>query len=111
MTDSEPLLINRRRRVGGITLGCIALAAVGFATQEKDSVWPAAAMRVGIVLGALWLCLPTESRPSAWAAITRGRLVVIILTAVLINRVKFILPLLAIAGILGWLLRPKKRRS
>lgn len=110
MTDSEPFLINRRRRVGWITLGCLALAAVGFATQEKDSVWPAAAMRVGIVLGALWLCLPAKTRPAAWAAITRGRLAVIILTALLINRVRFMLPLLAIAGILGWLLRSKKRR-
>ena len=26
-------------------------------------------MRVGIVLGALWLCLPTKTRPAAWAAI------------------------------------------
>lgn len=111
MTDSEPFLINRRRRVGWITLGCMALAVGGFATQEKDSVWPAAAMRVGIVLGALWLCLPARTRPAAWAAITRGRLLVIIGMAILINRVKFVLPLLAIAGVLGWLLRPKKRRS
>jgi hypothetical protein len=110
MTDSEPFLINRRRRVGWITLACMVLAAVGFVTQEKEAVWPAAAMRVGIVLGALWLCLPAKTRPAAWAAMTRGRLVVIVVTAMLINRVKFMLPLLAIAGILGWLLRPKKRR-
>jgi chromate transport protein ChrA len=110
MTSPEPFLINRRRRVGWITLVCIVLAAVGFSTQPKESVWPAAAMRVGIVLGALWLCLPARTRPAAWEAITRGRLAVIILTAMLINRVKFVLPLLAIAGFLGWLLRPKKKR-
>jgi hypothetical protein len=110
MNDDEAFLINRRRRVGWITLGCLVLAAVGFATAEKDSVWPAAAMRIGIVLGSLWLCLPAKTRPAAWAAFTPGRLMVIILAAMLINRVKFMLPMLVIAGILGWILRPKKRR-
>ena len=110
MAEPEPFLINRRRRVGWITLGCMVIAAIGFATQPKELFWPAASMRVGIVLGALWLCLPAKTRPAAWSAMTQGRLAVIILVAVLINRVKFMLPLLAIAGILGWLLRPKKRR-
>lgn len=110
MNDNTAFLISRRRRVGWITLGCLGLSAVGFVVAEEDSVWPAAAMRIGIVLGALWLCLPAKSRPAAWAAFTPGRLMVIVLAAMLINRVKFMLPLLAIAGILGWILRPKKRR-
>lgn len=110
MTAADPSLIDRRRRVGWIALGCLLLAAVGFATSGTDSAWPSAAMRVGVVLGALWLCLPTKSRPAAWSVMSRERLAVIIVTAMLINRLKYALPLLAIAAVLGWVLRPKKRR-
>ena len=38
-------------------------------------------MRIGIVLGALWLCFPTATRPAAWTILTRGRLITLVIGA------------------------------
>ena len=110
MSASESSSIDRRRRVGAAAVGCLALAAVGFFTATRDSAWPSAFMRVGIVLGSLWLCLPTSARPAAWTSLTRGRLAMIIVAAVAVQRIKFLLPIVAIGGILLWISRPKTRR-
>lgn len=111
MTGAEPSLIDRRRRVGWIALACLVLAVAGLVSpNSRDTMWPAAAMRISIVLGALWLSLPTSRRPDAWSSLTRGRLAIIVLVAVFINRVKFVLPLLAAAGIAAWIIRPRKKR-
>ncbi len=110
MTASEPFLIDRRRRVGAIAVGCFAVAVVGFFTATKDSAWPSAFMRVGIVLGSLWLSLPAANRSATWTSLTRGRLAAIVLVAVAIQRIKFLLPIVAVGGILLWISRPKSRR-
>jgi len=110
MTVSDPSLIERRRRLGWAALGCLILAVSGLMFGSEDSVWPAAAMRISIVLGAIWLVLPVTPRSAAWPELTRSRLAMIVLAAVFINRVKFLLPILLIAGIAAWIVRPKKKR-
>ncbi len=104
-------LFDRRRRVGWTALVCVCMAVVGFATEGKDCVWAAAAMRIGFVLGALWLCFPTKTRPAAWAVLTQGRLVVLVIGALLWGRIKLALPFLAIAGIVLWFIRPRGKRG
>jgi hypothetical protein len=110
MTESVTSPIDRRRRVGVVTIVCFVVAMIGLNTAGTDSAWPAAALRISIVLGALWLCLPTSQRPAAWSKLTRGRLAVIVLAAVFINRLKFFVPLLAVVAVFAWIIRPKKRR-
>ena len=110
MTNAAPSLIDRRRRVGWTALICLCVAAVGLATSTTDTVWSAAAMRIGIVLGALWLCFPTATRPAAWTALTRGRLIAIVIGAILMNRLKFALPFLGIAAAVIWFIRPRTKR-
>ena len=57
-----------------------------------------------------WLVLPVKPGRRSLPSLTRNRLIVIVLTAVFINRLKFLLPLLLIAGLAAWVIRPKKRR-
>ena len=107
MSIPDPTLIDRRRRVGWTVLICSCIAAAGLATEGRDCVWAAAAMRIGFVLGALWLCFPTKTRPAAWAVLTQGRLVALVLGALFWSRVKYALPFLAIAAIVLWFIRPR----
>ena len=110
MSELETSPVDRRSRIGVVALSCLAIAILGLLLADENSAWPAAALRISIVLGSLWLCLPTAQRPAAWARLTRGRLAVIVLITVFINRLKFLLPALLIVGIAAWLIRPKKRR-
>ena len=111
MNIPDPTLIDRRRRVGWTVLICSCIAVAGLATEGRDCVWAAAAMRIGFVLGALWLCFPTKTRPAAWAVLTQGRLVALVLGALFWSRVKYALPFLAIAGIVLWFIRPRGKRN
>ena len=108
--DQPVSLVDRRRRVGIIALACGLLSAYGLCGGYQDSAWPAACLRIGIVLGALWLCLPVSRRPSVWNGLGRGRLAVLVLLAVFVNRIKVLFPILLVIGIAVWIVRPKKRR-
>lgn len=110
--DSHPAdsLVDRRRRVGIIALACGLASMFGLWGGYQDSAWPAAFLRIGIVLGALWLCLPVSRRPTVWSRLGRGRLAALVLLAVFGNRLKFLAPMLVVIGIVVWIVRPKKRR-
>ncbi|MFO0998909.1 MAG: hypothetical protein U0936_01090 [Planctomycetaceae bacterium] len=108
--DQPATLVDRRRRVGIIALACGLLSAFGLWGGYQDSAWPAACLRIGIVLGALWLCLPVSRRPTVWNGLGRGRLAVLVLMAVFVNRIKVLFPILLVIGIVIWIVRPKKRR-
>lgn len=111
MNTPDLSLFDRRRRVGWTAFICVGMAVVGFATEGKDCVWGAAAMRIGFVLGSLWLCFPTKTRPAAWAVLTQGRLVFLVIGALFSGRIKLALPFLAIAGIVLWFIRPRGKRG
>ena len=111
MNIPDPSLLDRRRRVGWTAMVCLCVAFVGFATEGRECVWAAAAMRIGFVLGALWLCFPTKNRPAAWAVLTQGRLAALVIGALLWPRIKSAVPFLAIAAIVFWFIRPRGKRG
>jgi hypothetical protein len=111
MNIPDPSFFDRRRRVGWTAMVCVCVAIVGFATEGNECVWAAAAMRIGFVLGALWLCFPTKTRPAAWAVLTRPRLIALVIGALFWSRIKYALPFLAIAGIVFWFIRPRGKRG
>ena len=111
MNIPDPSYFDRRRRVGWTAMVCGCVAVFGFATEGNECVWAAAAMRIGFVMGALWLCFPTKTRPAAWAVLTKGRLVAIVIGALFWSRIKYALPFLAIAGIVLWFIRPREKRG
>ena len=73
MNTPDPSLIDRRRRVGWTALACLCAAFVGLATTEENSVWAAAAMRIGLVLGALQQLRKRHSG-QAYPRFPRGRM-------------------------------------
>lgn len=100
----------RRQRTGAVALICLISALGGFLFAEPGSAWVAAAMRIGIVFSALWLCFPTRTRPAAWAVFSPVRLVLIALCAYYFQRIKWFLPALAIFAVLYSILRPRIKK-
>ncbi|QDT17710.1 hypothetical protein [Alienimonas californiensis] len=84
--------------MGLAAAGCLIGAATVYAIRPELELWWAGAMRVGIVMGALWLALPSRDRPAAWAAWDWKAVGFVLLCALLSFRAPQIgLPLLA-----GW---------
>ena len=110
MTDTQSELINKRFRVGLIALVCLLFAVVSFVNGNLHSPWASASLRVGLVMGALWLALPTKTRPAAWAHLSKWWLAGIAISAVLLPRLRYIWPILVVGIVIGWLLRPRRGR-
>jgi hypothetical protein len=104
-------MIRKRFQVGLIALGCLITAAAAGVTGQFESAWASAFLRIGTVFGALWLALPTETRPAAWARLSGGRLLMLLLVAVLLPRLKIVLPVLLAGILIGWLISLFFRRS
>jgi hypothetical protein len=68
-----------------------------------------AAARVGIVMAALWLALPSRGRPAAWANLNVTSAVPLVLAALAVLRVPFriMMPLSVLVLVAGLVLRPK----
>jgi hypothetical protein len=81
----------------------------GSVAQPGKVVWPAMCLRIAMVLGALWLCLPTRTRKTSWSGLTPMLLGGIIVVAALSDRMKPVLPWVAAAGVMGWLLGRRRR--
>ncbi|RMG37355.1 MAG: hypothetical protein D6725_08985 [Planctomycetota bacterium] len=104
-----------RTLVGVLALACLGgAAALAFSGHGGQSVrlWQAGLIRVGLVLAALWIALPTKDRPAAWANISKRTLVVALigLLALLRLPLRIVLPIVFGAALCGWLLRPRPRR-
>lgn len=53
--------------VGLATLACFMAAAITALRHPDEQFWWGSLFRAGIVLGTLWFCLPSRTRPAAWA--------------------------------------------
>jgi hypothetical protein len=102
----------RRRRIYVGLLAIVALigyVAVGF--YPGNDGLRGALLRVGLVMGAFWLALPTKTRPSAWKGMMSGWTAPgLIITALVMPRLKFMFPVVAIIFLLAYFARPRKRK-
>lgn len=105
----EAELIQKRRMVGIIAIVSASIGLGAWLTEGSASAIAGPAIRIGIVLAALWLALPTRTRPAAWARIRPWHLVSLILFLIFLPRLKAIIPVLIIGIVIGWLLRRRKR--
>ena len=104
---SENELRQKRTMVGLLAIGSTITACVLLVIGGSQGL-ASALLRVGLLLGAFWLALPTKGRPAAWARVstwTVGATAVVIMVAA---RFKFALPLLAIGVLIGWIVRPRR---
>jgi hypothetical protein len=109
-----------RPLVGLITLACLgAWVVIGLldvagavdAESQPLFMWWAGFGRVGIVMFALWLALPTKGRPAAWANISKTMLIVcLLLVALVAIRPWIALPLVVLLAVVTFVLRPRARR-
>ena len=109
MVDEDDLR-SRRIYVGLLAITSLAGAVVLLFYPGNDGL-QGALVRVGLVLGAFWLALPTKTRPSAWKGMMSSWTVPgLIITALLIPRLKFMFPVLAIIAGIAYFARPRPRK-
>lgn len=112
METDNRIAINRAL-VGILALGSLAAGGVILYVRGIEGEMLGASMlRIGIVLGAIWFALPTKNREAAWARVSPVGLVFVLLTllALTVPRFRILVPILIVAAIVGFLLKPRRRR-
>lgn len=114
MSD-EKIAVNRTL-VGIIGLVCLGIYGYLYWIAPQDmfaqqDIITGAFMRVGLLMMAFWLALPSKNREAAWANLPPWVFVAVALSIVLFaTRPKVAIPLVLFFGILGFVLRPRKKR-
>ncbi|MDZ4689167.1 MAG: hypothetical protein SH850_29170 [Planctomycetaceae bacterium] len=112
---AAPQVPLNRALVGCIALGCLVAGGLWWAWErgEAPGLWPGAFLRVGLVMGAFWLAMPTHTREAAWARVSIWNLIGGIAALVVIARTKFpikiLIPGLMILAVTILVLRPRPK--
>jgi hypothetical protein len=99
-----------RTLVGLIALGCLGAALMIGLVDTWQNMWCAAFVRVGLLMGAFWLALPSRNREAAWANLSPYTILAALVAVVVVARWRSALPIVIVVGILALLLRPRERR-
>jgi len=105
----DPELQRKRGLVGILALCCLVAGAALLVSGGNEGL-ASALIRVGLLLGAFWLALPTDSRPAAWARVSPWSIAVVVGVAVLLPRLRFFLPVLVVGIAIGWVVRPRRKK-
>lgn len=107
--SSAPPSEFKRSRIGWAALACLLSAAgLWWLAPGQEGVM-AGLLRIGIVLGCLWLALPATGGSLAWNKIIPVIIGLAVLVAVSRRAFLFLLPGIVLLGILLALLRPRKK--
>lgn len=104
----------RRRIVAGIAIFCWILTGIFYLTEPvpAEAMSLAVSLRIGIVMSALWLAMPTKDRPAAWANMSAKWWVTFLLgTLVSLWRPKMAPFIFAVFGVIGFLWKTKKSNA
>ena len=111
--SGEKITINRAL-VGVLALVCLGVALaiwIGVPDGLNTWMWVGAFTRVGVVMSAFWLALPSRHREAAWADVSpmtfAGILVALIAAA---SRPRVVIPILAVVAVLWFVLRPRPKQ-
>lgn len=112
MSDQK-IEINRTL-VGISALVCLLTAGTLLAVYPSDDswvYWQGAFVRVGALMSALWLALPSGKRQAAWTNVSPTTFLGVILAVFGIAfRPKVAVPLIIVVAIIGFVLRPRQKR-
>jgi len=104
----------KRAVVGILSLTCLITGGVLFwKFRDADSwrIWQGAFVRIGVVLGAFWLALPSQRWDAAWKnippSVSFGLLGMIVLLAARPKIVIAVLPAVVLIVAVGLLVRPR----
>lgn len=116
MSDGNITL--NRPLVGVIALGCLGLSA-GLWLSSSDNPESsmvmgggagAAFFRVGLLMAALWIALPPKGQEAAWATVTPGTFVGLLLAVYAVVRFRWMaIPFIAALGLLALILKPRTK--
>ncbi len=111
----DPNAAARRLVVGVVAVTLLSACALlwilpGVSTSQSTLMWRAACGRVGIVAAALWMAMPTRTRPAAWASLNPRSVAAVVIAALALRfPLRFLLPAAGVLLIAGVFLRPRDR--
>lgn len=109
---AHPQVTINRSLVGQIAVCCLlgSILMMFFPAESNLLMWRGALFRVGVVMAAFWMALPTKGREAAWARVPIWQVAVAALLLVGIARspslARWLVPAVLITGI--WLLFKKR---
>ncbi len=109
--NGSPLAV-RKLIVGILSLGSLTTAAgfLLFSAEGFSNPVTAVAMRLGLILGALWLALPSTGESIGWAKVVP---VAVVVAVACVRGGRFLLyaiPIAIVVGIVAAFIRPKTNR-
>lgn len=113
MMDRDSRIAVSRALVGTIAVAMTAAWAVIYLADVSSGFLGPALGRMGILLGALWLALPTKNREAAWARVSPVGLAFLLLALLALTappRFRMLAPILFTAAVVAFLLKPRRRR-
>ncbi|MBA3312189.1 MAG: hypothetical protein M3552_03640 [Planctomycetota bacterium] len=107
-----PQTVTLNRWLVGITAGvCFAASAVVALAAPQEQMWWGGLLRAGVVLAALWTCLPTKNRPAVWADFSPTTAALLIGTLLLaIVRPKIGIPAVVVLLVVRYVFTPRRKR-
>ena len=100
--------------VGLVTLVCLGSALAIWLFAPQNTMLQAAFVRVGCVMAAFWLALPTRFRDAAWANVSpttfAGILLALFAAAYRPKIVRYMIPILIVLLIVYFFLRPREKK-
>ncbi|TWT57046.1 hypothetical protein KOR42_04040 [Thalassoglobus neptunius] len=110
MTESNRPQVNRVL-VAVIAVGCLLTGIAIAVVDSPNNFWCGSFVRVGLLMSAFWIGLPSKGRAAAWADLNPWWIVgIAALLLVIVRRPRILLPFLVVAVVLGVLV-PKLTRS
>lgn len=109
MTTRPPLV--NRALVGLLAIGLTVGGVLTVTLDSYENPWAGSLIRVGVVLGMLWLALPTATRPAAWSGMSPWITVVVVAIAILAARRPWLFfPLAGTVVFATLVLKPRPRK-
>lgn len=95
-----------------VCLGAAVAIGVAFPDDNTWNLWQGGFMRVGLLLSAFWLALPTRNREAAWANLSPSTFIAVLIVLMALVRfpLRIMVPLLAVLIVIGLLLRPRDKK-
>lgn len=107
-----PRTVTLNRWITGVAaLASFAASGIVAATAPQEQMWWGGLLRAGVVLTALWACLPTRNREAAWAnfnPLTAAVLAGALLLAII--RPKIGVPAVAVLLLARYVFTPRRKR-
>ncbi|MEX0703676.1 MAG: hypothetical protein WD069_16385 [Planctomycetales bacterium] len=111
MAGDNRIAINRLL-VGTLALAFLVAGGIVYLGGISTGFLGLSLLRIGIVLAALWLALPTRTREAAWARVSPMGLLCLLAAVLALTapRFRILVPILIVLAIVGFVLKPRRGR-